>query len=55
MDKKVVNVVVCNSYNEGLVLKDRLLNKYDDVELIFDVDEYDGEDVKDKTLVAYVV
>lgn len=54
MDNKTVNVVVCNTYNEGLILKDRLLNKYDDVEVIFDVDKYEGEDVSDKTLVAYV-
>ncbi len=54
--EKTVNVVYCNSYNEALVLKDRLENKYDEVELIYDVnkDGY-GNDVSDKTAVAYVV
>lgn len=52
---KQINVVVCNSYNEGLILKDRLLNKFDEVEIIDDVKEYEGEDVRDKTLVAYTI
>lgn len=53
---KQINVVYCNSYNEALILKDRLENKYDEVELIDDVkkDEY-GNNVSDKTAVAYVV
>jgi hypothetical protein len=51
---KDVNVVYCNSYNEALVLKERLENKYDQVEIVFGVekDSY-GNDVSDKTAVAY--
>lgn len=51
---KDVNVVYCESYNEALVLKERLLNKYDQVEIVFDVekDSY-GNNVSGKTAVAY--
>lgn len=51
-----VNVVYVNSYNEALVLKERLLNKYDEVEIIDDVkkDEY-GNSRADQVAVAYTV
>lgn len=51
-----VNVVYCNSYNEALVLKERLLNKYDEVEIVDDIkkDEY-GNDRSDQCAVAYTV
>lgn len=53
---KQVNVTWAKNYNEALVIKERLLNKYDEVEIVDDVktDEY-GNDRSDEVAIAYVV